>query len=137
MGTNCIRLVAPKYKTLVQDLINKEQLGQDIPERLEAVGVHKDGHRVVVELRSRKIDPDIPYHIAVVRDVTASQARFERLAEASFEGILIHEKGVIIESNQQFADMIGYSLEELKGFNGLDLFTPESQEMAREKIASG
>jgi PAS domain S-box-containing protein len=33
--------------------------------------------------------------------------------------------------------MIGYSLEELKGFNGLDLFTPESQEMAREKIASG
>ena len=137
VGSNCIRLVAPQYKTLVQDLILKEQLGHPVPERLEVVGVHKDGHWVDVELRSRKIDPDIPYRIAVVREVSASQVRFERLAEASFEGILIHEKGVIIESNHQFAEMFGYSLDELKGFNGLDLFTPESLEMARDKIASG
>ena len=69
VGSNCIRLVAPQYKTLVQDLILKEQLGHPVPERLEVVGVHKDGHWVDVELRSRKIDHDIPYRIAVVREV--------------------------------------------------------------------
>ena len=71
------------------------------------------------------------------QQLKASQMQFKRLSEATFEGIVIHDNGVFVEANQQFADMFGYSLEELKELNGLDLFTPESREIAGEKIASG
>jgi len=30
------------------------------------------------------------------------------LADAAFEGILLSEKGVVLDSNDQLADMLGY-----------------------------
>ena len=141
VGSNCLDLAAPEYKPILQDLIEKEQRGHPIPDTLEVVGIHKDGHRIQVELRSRKIESDaVPYHIAVVREVTelkTSQLKLKRLSEASFEGVLIHEQGIILEANHQFAEMFGYTIDELTGSNGLDLFSPESRTIAQEKIASG
>lgn len=67
----------------------------------------------------------------------ASLDRFKRLCDATFEGIVIHENGIYIESNQQFADMFGYALEEIKGLNGFNLFAPDSRQFVGEKIGSG
>ncbi len=75
----------------------------------------------------------------VARDITEqkiTQERFKQLAQATFEGVIFHENGVFINSNQQFADMFGYSLDEISRLNGLDLFTPESREIVKEKISS-
>ena len=44
-----------------------------------------------------------------------SQERYRTLVEATFEGIVITENGIIIEANPQFAQMYGYPLEEVYG----------------------
>ncbi|HYA13462.1 MAG TPA: PAS domain S-box protein [Syntrophales bacterium] len=54
-----------------------------------------------------------------------SEERFRRLHEASFGGIGIHDKGVILEANQGLSTMTGYTLSELIGMDGLKLIHPE------------
>lgn len=42
-----------------------------------------------------------------------SEFRFRQLSEATWEGIAIHNNGVLVHANNQFYDMFGYSPEEL------------------------
>jgi PAS domain S-box-containing protein len=114
----------------------------ELPFILEDIEVcNTDGKKIPVKITASLIQiGDKKVISGFFRDISelqSSQKRFQRLAEATFEGIVTHDNGVFVEANQQFADMFGYSLEELKGVNGLDLFALESREIAREKIASG
>jgi two-component system cell cycle sensor histidine kinase/response regulator CckA len=43
------------------------------------------------------------------------QERLEMLSSASFEGILVHEGGPIMDCNTRFAEMLGYDPEEVRG----------------------
>jgi PAS domain S-box-containing protein len=84
--------------------------------------------------------------VGTIRDITEyksseealrqSEERFRGLAEATFEGILIHEAGTILETNEAFARMFGYELSEVTGMNALDLATPESREVIWQNIVS-
>ena len=65
-----------------------------------------------------------------------SEERFRAFSQASKEGIAFHEKGVIVDLNQAFADLVGYEREELMGTNGLDLASPESRPELDEWIRS-
>jgi PAS domain S-box-containing protein len=60
--------------------------------------------------------------------------RFRGLSEATFEGIVIHDQGNIIEVNQAIATMLGYSREDLIGKNILEFVPSEYHEMALHKI---
>lgn len=75
-------------------------------------------------------------HLHTAKELAISLDRIKRLCEATFEGIVIHENSTYIDSNQQFAEMFGYTQEELKGIDGFLLFDPESRQLAREKMAS-
>ncbi|HQI82589.1 MAG TPA: PAS domain S-box protein, partial [Deltaproteobacteria bacterium] len=66
-----------------------------------------------------------------------SEERFRALHNASFGGIGIHERGIILDCNQGLADMTGYSPDELIGMNGLNLIAPEWREHVMEKIVTG
>lgn len=66
-----------------------------------------------------------------------SEERFRLLSESTFEGIVIHDKGRILEANKTLAGMFGYELDELIGRSGLDLLTPESREIVLQHILSG
>jgi PAS domain S-box-containing protein len=63
-----------------------------------------------------------------------SEERFRCLSEATSEGIIIHEQCIILDTNQALAQMSGYEIEELIGKNGLELLTPESQNVVLERI---
>jgi len=55
------------------------------------------------------------------------EQKFRLLAEASFEGIVVHDQGVIIEASQRFADLFGFAFgQELTGMSSKELFTPET-----------
>ena len=73
----------------------------------------------------------------LLRNDTGSEDRFKLLSEATFEGICIHDQGIILDTNQQFADMFGYTVDELKGMDCLNLNAPQSLEVVREYIATG
>lgn len=49
------------------------------------------------------------------RELAESQARFKRLAEATSEGIVIHEDGQIVSVNETLVEMTGHDREELIG----------------------
>lgn len=85
--------------------------------------------------------------IATLTDITAStaaeealrenEARFRQLSDAAFEGIAIHEGGILLDANATFCKMFGYELHEVVGRSILPLATPESRDSVIEHIRSG
>ncbi len=63
-----------------------------------------------------------------------SEARFKALHNASFGGITIHDKGVILDCNQGLSVITGYSIDELIGMNGLLLISEKSRDFVRSQI---
>ncbi len=57
-----------------------------------------------------------------------AQERYQRLTEATFDGIVIHEQGAIVDANTAFAEMFGYSHQEVIGQSVLDFTAAEDQE---------
>lgn len=70
-------------------------------------------------------------------DLRDSETRFRQLSEASFEGVMIHDQGRIVDCNSALARLTGYSHEDLLGMDALLLVTPESRAVVRENISSG
>lgn len=65
-----------------------------------------------------------------------SKERFKRLLDASFGGIAIHDRGLILDVNKALSDLTGYSIDELVGMNGLQLIAPEWWGEVRGKVNS-
>jgi PAS domain S-box-containing protein len=58
-----------------------------------------------------------------------SEERFRQLSDAAAEGVVIHDRGVVLAANQSLARMFGYEMSELIGRNLLDLLpSAESRE---------
>jgi PAS domain S-box-containing protein len=60
--------------------------------------------------------------------------RFQQLAEASFEGILLHEKGHILDINQRLEQMFGYHRSDVLGRNVTEFVTPESRQIVLQYL---
>lgn len=71
------------------------------------------------------------------KDVAEDEERFRRWYEATFEGIAIHEKGVILEANQALAGLLQAEVENLIGRNLLDWFTRASRGVIQESLLLG
>ena len=69
-------------------------------------------------------------------ELSESEERYKRLAQASFEGVVIHSDGVIIDCNKAIEEIFGYQRVELKGRNLLELVVPESNQAVVRWIAS-
>ncbi len=67
----------------------------------------------------------------------SGEARWRFLSEATFEGIMLHDRGTILDVNHVLARITGYEVEELIGKNGFELATVESQVLIIKNIISG
>ncbi len=65
-----------------------------------------------------------------------SEARFKALHNASFGGIAIHDKGLILDCNRGLSEMSGYSVDELIGMDGLLLIAEKSRPAVMNNILS-
>jgi PAS domain S-box-containing protein len=130
-----------KIKSIIAELIAK---GED---RFETIHRRKDGSLFDVEIKIQHITNANESFLAFIRDISErkqternlleSQERFKALHNASFGGITIHDKGVILECNQGLADISGYTPEELIGMDGLLLIAPNSRELVMGNILAG
>ena len=80
---------------------------------------------------------DISERMRAEKALLESEARFKALHNASFGGIAIHDKGIILDCNRGLAELTGYTENELTGMNGLNLLSEKSRELAIENIRSG
>jgi PAS domain S-box-containing protein len=68
---------------------------------------------------------DITKEYKIQEELRQSEARYSRLSDLTYEGILIHDKGVVIDVNSAFERIFGYSTNELIGKNIIHLLFPE------------
>lgn len=110
----------------------------------------KDGRRLIWEFYSMRIGnlpggsaivmstaTDVTKRNLMVQQLKESEQRFKILHEASFGGIAVHDKGLILECNQGLSDITGYSIDELVGMDGLLLIAPDYRALVMDKITSG
>ena len=64
---------------------------------------------------------------AVEEDLRQSEERFRRMSDATTEAIAIHRNGEILEVNEAFCRLLGYSPKDLIGRQVLDFATPETR----------
>lgn len=87
----------------------------------------------VEELKALEVD-----HKRVEKELRESEERFRKFAnEASFEGIILHDEGKILDANQPFVSLYGYDREELIGMNVLDAIAPEYWEIILKHVQEG
>lgn len=67
----------------------------------------------------------------------ASEERWAKLAEASSEGIYFHHDGIYTDVNAAFADLIGYSEQELIGRRALDFVPVEYHQIVQDYMDAG
>jgi len=120
------------------------------PVAIELEMICKDGGTVWTEVKAsflRDDDGNITGILGVSRNITErkyienslyeSEARFKALHNASFGGIAIHDKGIILDCNQGLSAITGYSVSELTGMDGLLLIAEKSRHFVMNNILSG
>jgi PAS domain S-box-containing protein len=63
-----------------------------------------------------------------------SEARFRQLSAATFEGIVVHENGRIIDYNQSFLEMFGFQNQENLKSNILDYIAPHFRPLVAQNM---
>ncbi|MDZ7723679.1 MAG: PAS domain S-box protein [candidate division KSB1 bacterium] len=137
-----------RMKTLIEKEAAKGLEHQGVI--FEAQMLRRDGSAIDVEIHGQVIfnDQNEPVSLqGVTRDITdrkkaeqllkESEERFKALHNASFGGIAIHDKGIILECNQGLSEITGYSLDELIGMDGLLLIAPETRDLVMNNILAG
>nr|WP_320011794.1 response regulator [uncultured Desulfobulbus sp.] len=74
-------------------------------------------------------------HKQLARDLHNSEKRFRQLAQATWEGIIIYERGELLQTNTQLCTMFGYTEEELVGQQIFDILLDRSSIRAMEHHA--
>jgi len=107
--------------------------GQIVDVLLSATAERDSSGNVV---RSQAVIEDITDRKRAEAALRESEERFRSLSNASLEGIMIHDHGVILDANTAFVRLFGYDQpEELIGKNGLGLIlTPESRARISQRM---
>ncbi|WP_456376384.1 PAS domain S-box protein, partial [Lutibacter sp.] len=94
--------------------------GTTFPARIQAKMMLYKGRNVRVSELS-----DITIHKQLEETLKKSEEKFKKLANLTFEGILIHKYGVVIDTNLSFEKMFGYNLEEIYGKDITQIIYPK------------
>ncbi len=132
IGKNITELVLPK-ETLekVRKLIKENKMGP-----FEIMGWKKNKVLTPFEIEGKPIVyKSRNARVVAIRDITErkkaeqklreSEERFKMFSDISFEGILIHDDGVIVDLNTAFTRLTGFKREELIGKSILDVAVPQ------------
>lgn len=68
--------------------------------------------------------------------LTESEARYRTLFESTMEGIIVHHQGVVIDCNPAFANLLGYTREEIRGMSAISFYAPEERDRAQDLMRS-
>ncbi|SLM28758.1 PAS/PAC sensor hybrid histidine kinase (fragment) [Desulfamplus magnetovallimortis] len=132
----------------------KEQIAERVQkiilkgsDRFESRHRRKDGTLFDVEVSIQFRQEDGGQLVCFLRDITEAQKadlalkeseeRFRSLHNASFGGIAIHDKGIILECNRGLSEITGFEYDELIGMNGLNLISDDTRDKVIRNIESG
>jgi len=138
LSMNALDLLTPESQQAYFERMEKMAAGQELPETAEYTALKKDGSQYVVSLNAKyTFEGSTPVEATVVvHDITArkkaeaavleSEKRFRLLSELAEEGIVIHESGIIADTNEAMARIFGYPADELVGLSIEKLVSPDT-----------
>src|SRR5579883_3389321 len=96
------------------------------------------GHNIIYKGREMRLSGgwDITEMKKMQMALIENEERFKKFSEATREGLLIHDRGVIVDVNQTLLDMLGMTRDEFVGRDSL-FFLEESSASLVRKIRSG
>lgn len=115
-------------RKLAEDEILK--LNEDLEQRVQRRT--RDLETVVRELKH-----EIAERQRIEQALRESEEGFRCLGEATFEAIAVSEKGKLLHANQRFAEIFGYTLEELIGMPPIAFHPPEYRDRVLQMNLSG
>lgn len=86
---------------------------------------------------NRKLSRELSERRRIEKKLQSSENRYRSLCNASFEGIMLSENGVIFEANNAISELFGYPVSELVGFAVVDIFAREVRDDVKAKIQAG
>ncbi|MEW5924159.1 MAG: PAS domain S-box protein [Candidatus Zixiibacteriota bacterium] len=144
------RHVHPDDGPAVMEEANKYLAGKSPHYEVIHRMIHKDGSIRWVMARGSAVrdsegkpirvigtDTDITEQVKTERALKESEERFHKLSDAAEEGIVIHDKGVILDANEACARMFGYELTDMIGRHVREAILPESWEIVQSHIDTG
>jgi diguanylate cyclase (GGDEF)-like protein/PAS domain S-box-containing protein len=79
---------------------------------------------------------DITQHQLATQALRASEERLAKFMQASAEGIAFHKDGFVTDANPPLCQLVGYTLDELRGRRALDFVAPDEVARAASALAA-
>ena len=112
--------------------------------------VHKDGSKIFVTYEGKvayDLNGEFKQTYCILQDITEqnqsaklleeSESQFRELWGATVEGIVILDKGIVIELNDAMCRMFGYKRQQVLGRSMLDFATAGMRDQISKRISSG
>lgn len=110
----------------VKALYKNRHTDKKAPENYQSIATSKYGKKIDVNVSVITIKyNDEPAIQVILRDITQqkeaekalaeSEEKFKFLSKSTFEGILVHKNGIILDANESFYHMTGYNAKESIG----------------------
>lgn len=85
--------------------------------------------------KNLKLQSEIQYRKEAEQRISISRNRYERMFNSSFLGITVTDiNGKLLNTNDKWAEMTGYSHDELLDMNIFDILSPESKAAGKEQF---
>ncbi len=111
--------------------IHKKKNGETFPAEILLTSLKDENDSTVIHVFIH----DISRQKMVADELKESEDRFKQLSNLSFEGIILHELGVVIDVNLTIEKISGYTRSEIIGNSVIDLFVPEKyKHLVQEEI---
>jgi len=144
---NMAQVVAPEHLDRARDMIRRKLSGDVEGSTHQLDILAKDGRRVPLELSTRLIrrdgqpvgvqgfGRDISERRQADADLRASEERFRALVENSADAIvLVDAQGVVLYQSHSAERIIGYTADERRGHNALELVHPDDRAGVARKL---
>jgi PAS domain S-box-containing protein len=127
-----MKYFSPESRTTLEKArINAIEKGDPFDLELDII-THKNNHRWVrLSARPKVVDGKVEKIIGSMQDITLrkemeqelreSQQKYQMLSDATIEGIIFHENGIVLDVNKAVTRASGYSKEEILGKNILKM----------------
>lgn len=138
-----------RRNTALRDMVPRALAGEYMPwmgQPLETTLRDSDGkthwvQSVIFPIRSShgymlgSVTRDISESKQMEAQLRHSERRHKLLADVTLEGLVIHQNGLVLDANQRFVEMFGYSLKDLKGRNIVQMiFADESRDLVQHHV---
>ena len=140
IGKDFLELIHPDQREELRERAHKRLNGEFVPSRYEVKRLNKDGSigwqesmiSDPIEYKGRPAimghSIDITERKRVEEALKESEQKYKVLTERALTGVYIHQDGRYVYVNDRFAEMLGYTPEEVIGKYQKDLIHPDEWE---------